>query len=66
MEYEVFEPQRDEFYDQACSAAYSRMFSEGREPYENRINADDLRVICDVPDNGHCASDDGNVWLKGA
>ena len=32
MEYEVFEPDpEDEYYDQMCSAAYARMFNEGRD-----------------------------------
>lgn len=34
MEYEIFEPdvdEFDEFYNMACSAAYSRMFNEGRD-----------------------------------
>lgn len=66
MEYEVFEPPQDEYFDMACHDAYARMFDGRSEPYEGRINADDLRFIGNVPDNGHCASNDGNVWLKGA
>ena len=31
MEYEIFEPDLDEYYDQACSAAYARIFNEGRD-----------------------------------
>lgn len=31
MEYEIFEPEEDEYYDQACAAMYDRMFNEGRK-----------------------------------
>lgn len=30
MEYEIYEPLQDEYYDQACRAAYAAMFNEGR------------------------------------
>lgn len=49
MEYEVFEPDLDEYYDQACSAAYARMFNEGRD-YSAYVSEDSFPSICPVSD----------------
>lgn len=46
-EYEVFEPDpEDEYYDQACEAAYARMFNEGRDFDASVHHPDDLFVVC--------------------
>lgn len=51
MEYEIFEPDaEDEYYDQMCKDAYSRMFSEGRS-YDSTIAPQNIEwdggVFCD-------------------
>jgi hypothetical protein len=51
-EYEVFEPDpKDEYYDQACSAAYARMFNERSDVNERSHHADDPFVVCTL---SHC------------
>lgn len=49
-EYEVFEPDpEDEYYDQACAAAYARMFNEGRSFDAASNYANNLRAIGTLP-----------------
>ena len=35
MNYESYEPEQDEYYDAACSAAFTLMFNEGGVQDEN-------------------------------
>ena len=50
LEYEVYEPDpEDKYYDQACAAAYARMFNEGRSFNAASNHADDLWIINTLP-----------------
>jgi len=47
MDYEAYEPNpEDEYYDQACSAAYARMFNERSDFNAGSHHADDPFVVC--------------------
>ena len=46
MDYESFEPEQDEYYDEACSAAYSLIFAE--RGWQYATDESDIRQLhCD-------------------
>ena len=48
-EYEVYEPDpEDEYYDQACAAAYARMFNERSGIYASTVESNQSAVSLPV------------------